>query len=107
MSWDDGSPVIGRIFSDEFSRVFGPPRDTGAPLTNREQDLAGSLQQRLEEVAFNILNHLHEKTGLTDLGLAGGVAYNSVMNGKIFFFFLIRRAPAQPSPFASATAVRF
>jgi carbamoyltransferase len=55
----------------------------GTPLTDRERDIAASLQLRLEEVGFHVLNHLHEQTGLTDLGLAGGVAYNSVMNGKI------------------------
>ncbi|HEX8117039.1 MAG TPA: carbamoyltransferase N-terminal domain-containing protein, partial [Pyrinomonadaceae bacterium] len=83
MSWDEGSPTIGRIFSDEFVKTFGPAREKGAPLTERERDIAASLQQRLEEVGFHILKHLHEQTGLTDLGLSGGVAYNSVMNGKI------------------------
>ncbi len=105
MSWDDGSPVIGRIFSDEFSRVFGPPREKGAPLTDRERDIAASLQQRLEEVAFHILNHLHEETGLTDLGLAGGVAYNSVMNGKILLHTPFRRVFVQPAAGDSGTAV--
>src|SRR5437764_5807871 len=83
MSWDEGSPTIGRVFSDEYVRRFGPARAPGAPLTERERDIAASLQLRLEEVGFHILNHLHERTGLTDLGLAGGVAYNSVLNGKI------------------------
>src|ERR1041385_8715680 len=83
MTWDDGSPVIGRIYSDEFARRFGPAREPGEPITDRDNDLAASLQNRLEEVGFHILNHLHEATGLTDLGLSGGVAYNSVMNGKI------------------------
>src|SRR6185295_14442481 len=79
MSWDQGSPVIGRIFSDEFIRTFGPARSPGAALTDRDRDIAASLQLRLEEVAFHVLNHLHDQTGLTDLGLSGGVAYNSVM----------------------------
>src|SRR5437762_7216255 len=105
MTWDDGSPVIGRIFSDEFSRMFGPPREKGAPLTDRERDIAASLQQRLEEVAFHILNHLHEETGLTDLGLAGGVAYNSVMNGKILLHTPFRRVFVQPAAGDSGTAV--
>ena len=105
MTWDNGSPVIGRIFSDEFSRLFGPPREKGAPLTDRDRDIAASLQQRLEEVAFHILNHLHEETGLTDLGLAGGVAYNSVMNGKILLHTPFRRVFVQPAAGDSGTAV--
>src|SRR5438552_6274448 len=105
MTWDNGSPVIGRIFSDEFSRLFGPPREHGAPLTDREQDIAASLQLRLEEVGFRILNHLHEQTGLTDLGLSGGVAYNSVMNGKILLHTPFRRVFVQPAAGDSGTAV--
>ena len=105
MSWDEGSPVIGRIFSDEFARTFGPAREKGAPLTDRERDIAASLQQRLEEVGFHILNHLHEATGLTDLGLAGGVAYNSVMNGKILLNTPFRRVYVQPAAGDSGTAL--
>jgi carbamoyltransferase len=105
MSWDEGSPVTGRIFSDEFDKVFGPPREQGAPLTDRERDIAASLQRRLEEVAFHILGHLHEQTGLTDLGLSGGVAYNSVLNGKILLSTPFRRVFVQPAAGDSGTAV--
>jgi carbamoyltransferase len=105
MSWDDGSPVIGRIFSDAYAKTFGPPREPGAPLTDRERDIAASLQLRLEEIGFHLLNHLHEATGLTDLGLAGGVAYNSVMNGKILLHTPFRRVFVQPAAGDSGTAV--
>jgi carbamoyltransferase len=105
MTWDDGSPKIGRIFSDEFARTFGSPRKEGEPLTDRDRDVAASLQLRLEEVAFHTLNHLHEQTGLTDLGLAGGVAYNSVMNGKILLNTPFRRVFVQPAAGDSGTAL--
>jgi carbamoyltransferase len=105
MNWDHGSPVIGRIFSDEFANTFGPARAPNAALTEREQDIAASLQQRLEEVGFHVLNHLHEETGLTDLGLSGGVAYNSVMNGKILIKTPFRRVFVQPAAGDSGTAV--
>lgn len=105
MSWDHGSPVIGRIFSDEFVRAFGPARVPGAQLTDRERDIAASLQLRLEEIAFHVLNQLHEQTGLTDLGLAGGVAYNSVMNGKILLHTPFRRIYVQPAAGDSGTAL--
>jgi carbamoyltransferase len=105
MSWDNGSPVIGRIFSDEYARLFGPPRAAGAALTEREQDIAASLQQRLEEVAFHVLRHLHQQTGLTDLGLAGGVAYNSVMNGKILLHTPFQRIFVQAAAGDSGTAL--
>jgi len=105
MSWDEGSPSIGQIFSDKYAKLFGPAREKGAPLTDREHDIAASLQRRLEEVSFHILNHLHEKTGLTDLGLSGGVAYNSVMNGKILLNTPFRRVYVQPAAGDSGTAV--
>ena len=105
MTWDSGSPVIGRIFSDEFARLFGPPREPGAALTDRERDIAASLQLRLEEIGFHVLNHLHELTGLTDLGLAGGVAYNSVLNGKILLNTPFKRLFIQPAAGDSGTAL--
>jgi carbamoyltransferase len=105
MSWDNGSPVIGRIYSDNYEQLFGPARAAGAPLTEREHDIAASLQLRLEEVAFHILNHLHERTGLTDLGLAGGVAYNSVMNGKILLHTPFQRIFVQAAAGDSGTAL--
>ena len=105
MTWDKGSPVIGRIFSDEYAKLFGPPREPGSPLTGREENIAASLQQRLEEVGFHILNHLYEQTGLTDLGLSGGVAYNSVMNGKILLNTPFRRLFIQPAAGDSGTAL--
>ncbi|MBD0370051.1 MAG: carbamoyltransferase [Pyrinomonadaceae bacterium] len=105
MSWDEGSPTIGRIFSDEYVKRFGPAREPGSALTDRERDIAASLQARLEEVCFHILNHLQEKSGLTDLGLSGGVAYNSVMNGKILLNTPFRRVFVQPAAGDSGTAV--
>ena len=105
MSWDQGSPKIGRIFSDAFVQAFGPAREPGAALTDRERDIAASLQQRLEEVFFHLLNHLHQETGLTDLGLSGGVAYNSVMNGKLLLNTPFRRVYVQPAAGDSGTAL--
>lgn len=105
MTWDQGSPVIGRIFSGAFADAFGPEREPGAPVTDRERDIAASLQLRLEEVGFHVLSHLHEQTGLTDLGLSGGVAYNSVMNGKILLNTPFERVYIQPAAGDSGTAL--
>jgi carbamoyltransferase len=105
MTWNDGSPVIGRIFSEEYVKAFGPAREKAGALTDRDHDIAASLQLRLEEVGIHILNHLHEQTGLTDLGLAGGVAYNSVMNGKILLKTPFRRVYVQPAAGDSGTAL--
>ena len=105
MTWDHGSPVIGRVYSDKFTDIFGPPREPGAALMDRERDIAASLQLRLEEIAFHVLNHLQKQTGSTDLGLAGGVAYNSVMNGKILLNTPFKRLFIQPAAGDSGTAL--
>jgi carbamoyltransferase len=105
MSWDEGSPVIGRIFSDRFIETFGPARNNGVPLTSHYEDIAASLQARLEEVGFHILNHLHQKTGSKRLALAGGVAFNSVMNGKILLHTPFEEVYVQPAAGDAGTAL--
>ncbi len=86
MTWREGdrTPVLGRLFSDHLAARLGPAREAGAPLERRHQDIAATLQARLEEVYFDLLNALHARTGLRALCLAGGVTFNCVANGKIF-----------------------
>jgi len=105
MTWEDGSPTIGRIFSDKFIDAFGPARLAGEPLTSLHEDIAASLQARLEEVSFHILNQLHQQTKTDRLCLAGGVAYNSVMNGKILLNTPFREVFVQPAAGDSGTAL--
>jgi len=105
MTWDEGSPTIGRMFSDRFIDTFGVGRSAGEPLTPQQEDIAASLQARLEEVAFHILNQLYEETKLDKVCLAGGVALNSVMNGKIALHTPFREVFVQPAAGDSGTAV--
>ena len=73
-----------RMTSRRFAASFdGPPRRPDDPLTQREMDLAASVQSVTEEVVLRLCRDLHRRTGLTDLCLAGGVALNCVANGKI------------------------
>jgi carbamoyltransferase len=83
MSWDDGAPVLGRLWSDRFLGAFGEPRRAGDDLTGRDHDLAASLQAIYEEAFFHRLRWLRKRTGLSALCLAGGCALNSVANGKV------------------------
>jgi carbamoyltransferase len=105
MTWDDGSPKIGRIFSEKFVDTFGPARSAAEPLTQKHQDIAASLQARLEEISFHILGELHARTQLDKLCLAGGVAFNSVMNGKIPLNTPFRELYIQPAAGDAGTAV--
>jgi carbamoyltransferase len=105
MTWEDGSPTVGRIFSEKFVDTFGPARQAGDPLASIHEDIAASLQARLEEVSFHILNQLYQETKTDRLCLAGGVAYNSVMNGKILLNTPFREVFVQPAAGDSGTAL--
>lgn len=62
---------------------FGPARERGGPLTQHHFDIAHSLQVVLEETALELAKWLHERTGLKNLAMAGGVALNCVMNARL------------------------
>jgi carbamoyltransferase len=62
---------------------FGPARERGGPLTQDHFDIAHSLQVVLEETALELAKWLHERTGLSNLAMAGGVALNCVMNARL------------------------
>jgi carbamoyltransferase len=67
-----------------FDRLFGgPPRQPESRLTQREMDLARSVQVVCEEVMLRLARTAHRETGLDRLCLAGGVALNCVGNGRI------------------------
>jgi len=73
-----------RMTSEKFHRLFGgPPRAPESPITEREMDLAASIQQVTEEIMLRCAVHAHRLTGLRNLCLAGGVALNCVGNGRI------------------------
>ena len=83
MTWDSGEPRIDRLFSGYLVERLGPPREPGADVDDRHRAIASSLQRRLEEVVLDRLGMLRKSTGLRNLCLAGGVAFNCVVNGKI------------------------
>jgi len=70
--------------SDRFHELFGgPPRRSESRLTQREMDIAASIQAVTEEIMLRAARHVHNETGLKNLVLAGGVALNCVGNGRI------------------------
>jgi carbamoyltransferase len=72
--------MTGRRFDDLFD---GPPRKPETSLTQREMDLARSVQEVTEEVMLRLAGTLHRETGSENLCLAGGVVLNCVGNGRI------------------------
>ncbi len=68
----------------KFNRLFGgEPRRPESKLTQKEMDLARSLQDVTEEIVLKIGKHVHKETGMKNLAMAGGVALNCVANGRL------------------------
>jgi carbamoyltransferase len=70
--------------NSKFHDLFGgPPRIPESKLTQKEMDIARSVQDVTEEIVFRLGRHIHKETGSKNLCLAGGVALNCVANGKL------------------------
>lgn len=68
----------------KFDKLFGgPPRRPESKLTQREMDIARSIQEVTEEIMLRMTRHVHKETRMKNLCLAGGVALNCVGNGRI------------------------
>jgi len=83
MVWEEGIPSMDSLYTENLTTLLGNPRQQHEELSQYQKDLAASVQQVTEEVIFHILKHLQQKTGLQNICIAGGVAQNSVANGKI------------------------
>ena len=83
MDWQGGIPVIEPLFTQQWEMLFGPSRAQGDKLDQRHFDLASSVQKITENIIFHMLNYLYKETGCTNICITGGVAQNSVANGKI------------------------
>jgi carbamoyltransferase len=63
--------------------IIGPLRQRGEPITQQHMDIAASLQKVLEEAVLHLAHHLYKMSKERNLCLTGGVAYNSVANGRL------------------------
>lgn len=84
-------------FPDAIVKELGPARMPGDKLEEHHWDVACSAQKALEETAIYLVKKIHEMTGEENLCMAGGVAFNSVMNGRIFHETPFKRFFVQPA----------
>jgi carbamoyltransferase len=91
MTWSEGSPTLGTLYSPAFVKIVGPPKqpdpnmweDLTSPDNQYYVDIAASLQLVLEEAELGLVRKLQRATGEKALCVAGGVGLNSTFNGKI------------------------
>jgi carbamoyltransferase len=107
MAWaeSDKMPALGKLYSEEMPRKLGAVRAPEEPLDQRHYNVAASLQARLEEVYFRMLNMNGSRTHFKAVCLAGGVAFNCVANGKIFDATPFERVYVQPAAGDAGLAV--
>jgi carbamoyltransferase len=90
------------LVSDKFLDTFGPPRPrtrvtADNPVSQHYKDIAYALQATLEKAGLHLARWLQARTGMTRLAVAGGVALNSVMNGRILLETPFEEFFAQPA----------
>lgn len=83
IGYEENIPTVSQLYSQELVKLFGPARTSKEELTQHHKDIAASVQRVCEELIIHLLTHLQKRTGLKNVCIAGGVAQNSVANGKI------------------------
>ena len=84
--------------TEKFSKLFGgPPRKSESQITEREMNLASSIQAVTEEIVLKMASYARDLTGKKNLCLSGGVALNCVANGKLLDSGLFDRIWVQPA----------
>ncbi len=105
MVWENGQPVIGKLFSDKLVEMFGNPRETNEEISKKYQDIATSVQDVYENTFFHILNDAYKKIKVDSISLAGGCIQNSLANGKITQNTPFKHLYIPPASYDAGTAI--
>ncbi len=102
MNFEEGSPALELLYSSYLEKRLGPHRQKSDAIEKRHKNIAASLQAKLEEIIFLLLNRIYElqpqgTDKLDALCMAGGVALNCVANGKIFAQTPFKKIYIQPA----------
>lgn len=110
MNFEEGRPSLGLLYSPYLEKRLGRHRQSLDSIGRRHQNIAASLQVRLEEIIFLLLNRIYElqpqgQGKVNALCMAGGVAFNCVANGKIFDHTPFKKIYIQPAAGDAGLAV--
>lgn len=105
MNFETGYPELDILFSRYLEKRLGPARKKDEPIEERHKNIAASLQSRIEEVIFSLLNELYGQGRLDTLCLSGGVAFNCSANGKIRDNTPFRNIYIPPAPGDAGLAI--
>jgi carbamoyltransferase len=97
-AWSEATPDISQLYNHNLEHLLGPRRHPDQKLTNRHENIASSLQQLTEEILFSIIDELYTRHSVTHLVFTGGLAYNSLLNGRILTQTPIEKVCVPPTP---------
>lgn len=83
LEYTNNIPTVSILYTNKLINLLGPARTPNDDLEQRHKDIAASIQKVTENIVLHILRNIQKKTGQTNICIAGGVAQNSVLNGKI------------------------
>jgi len=98
MTWLNGEPKIGRVFSKDLEKLLGKQRKKDEDIKQFHKDIAASTQKIFEEILINIANDLYEKNENENLCISGGSGMNSVANGLLLEKTKYKNVYIPPAP---------
>jgi carbamoyltransferase len=102
---EDDQVTIPTLWSDELPSLLGLARQRGEPLSDRDRDIAASVQTRFEDVYLALVASAVAKTGIRNVAFAGGSVLNSVGNGRLLTERVVDQAYFHPAASDDGTAV--
>ena len=104
-SWAQQTPDISQLYNDNLLHLIGPQRHPEEDISGRHQNIASSLQHLSEEIIFAIIDELYSRYPISNLVFTGGLAYNSLLNGRMLTETQIERLYVPPAPGNSGLCV--
>lgn len=104
-SWAQQTPEISQLYNENLLRLIGPQRHPDGDLTPHHQNIASSLQHLCEEIIFALIDELYSRYALRKLVFTGGLAHNSLLNGRILAETEVERVYVPPTPGNSGLCV--
>ncbi len=105
MTWLEGEPKIGKIYSDKLVELLGPPRQGDESISQIHKDIAASTQKVFENTVEHMIKSLKKINPSKNLSISGGCGMNSVANGKIKALKIYENLYIPPAPGDSGGAI--
>jgi carbamoyltransferase len=101
----EGRFEIHSEYFNVLNNIAGMPRSKGEPFTQVHKDVAAAIQDASERIVFHLLSYYQEKYGHRQICLAGGVAQNCTINGKLLYSGMYDDVFVQPASYDAGTSI--